>query len=245
MPIATVSATIETVAGGFAISLDGSPLATPAGNELVLPTRALARAMLGELLTQDRVDPSHVDLYCLASTAIDFTEKGKGIPTEGLARILLFDPCLQKLPETLVDVLEPSREVLAEFLAANGLVHPALPSLDEAAMENWIAESSTDHKRNLEGILRVARDLFVRLGAPAHSVVINAARAHKSFLLGLLLAQGAFSPVEYAMAVMAALRVDPVAWEGGIGYDQYRAAFEEVRLQADSMLHYLRTQKQD
>lgn len=58
--------------GGFAVTLDGKPVRTPAKAALVVAGRALAEAIAAEWQAQgERVDPSTMPLTRLASTAID------------------------------------------------------------------------------------------------------------------------------------------------------------------------------
>jgi chaperone required for assembly of F1-ATPase len=63
---------VEPVAGGHAIRLDGRPVKTPARAELVLPTPALAAAVVAEWEAQgDKIDPWSMPLTGLANAAID------------------------------------------------------------------------------------------------------------------------------------------------------------------------------
>ncbi len=238
MAIASQSILVEEKQDGFRITIDSATLKTPAGTTIVLPSRRLAQAMVAELMTVNEIDPARLGLYCLASTRLDFTDKGKSIPVEGIPRIILFDPALHALPESTLNVLASATEPVRAFLAGHNLVHPEIPNLPEDEMEGWLASSPDATKHNVEGILRVCRDLFEKQGNAQHAVVINAGKVHRSFVLGLLLAEGQISTAEYAAAVMATLCIHPLAWNN-IGVDQYRAAFEEVRLQADSMRLYL------
>ncbi len=58
--------------GGFLVILDGRPARTPAGARLILPTRALARAVAEEWQAQGaEVEPASMPLTRLAVTAID------------------------------------------------------------------------------------------------------------------------------------------------------------------------------
>jgi chaperone required for assembly of F1-ATPase len=238
MAIARESLRIQKEGEGFIPLIDGKALRSPLGNTLALPTRRLARAMIAELATHENIDASRLNLYCLASTQADFIQKGKGIQPEHVARIVLLDPALQVLPETDLDVLSPAQEILSDFLESRDLYHPQIPVLTEPEIEKWLMESSEKVKRNIEGILVTAREIFISMDAAEHTVLINAGKVHRSFMLGLMLAKKEVSPTEYAAAIMATLRISPLAWKN-IGTDQYRAAYEEVRLQADSMRLYI------
>ena len=58
--------------GGYGLALDGRPARTPGRKALVLPTRALADAVVAEWNAQvDVVDPSRMPFTRLANTAID------------------------------------------------------------------------------------------------------------------------------------------------------------------------------
>lgn len=60
--------------GGFAVTLDGKPIRTPAGTKLTVPTRALARAIAVEWEAQEEsILPSNMPLTGLANAAIDRT----------------------------------------------------------------------------------------------------------------------------------------------------------------------------
>ena len=58
--------------GSFRLLLDGKPVRTPAKNELVLPSRALAEAVAAEWAAQgERIEPTSMPLTRLANSAID------------------------------------------------------------------------------------------------------------------------------------------------------------------------------
>ncbi len=58
--------------GGWEIRLDGKPVRSPAGQPLLLPTAALARAIAEEWAAQaERADPRSMPLMRLAATACD------------------------------------------------------------------------------------------------------------------------------------------------------------------------------
>lgn len=68
----TAEAVDEKLGGGHAIRLDGRAVKTPARAELVLPTSALAHAVIAEWDAQhDDIDPRSMPLTGLANAAID------------------------------------------------------------------------------------------------------------------------------------------------------------------------------
>jgi len=238
LAIARESIRIHEKDAGFVLLIDGKTLTSPGGAAITLRSRRLMRALAAELAAYENIDVSRPNIYCLASTRADFIDKGMGIQPEHVARIVLLDPALRALPETHLDVLSPVLEIADSFLRGHGLAHPQIPALPEEAIEKWLNELDTQAKQNLEGILRLACDIFGGISIPEHTVLINAGKVHRSFLLGLMLAKGEVSPAEYAAAVMTTLHVHPLAWKN-IGTDQFRAACEEVRLQADSMRMFI------
>lgn len=72
--------TAEVVAkdGGFAVTLDGRMVRTPAREQLVVPTAALADAIAAEWAAQDEeIDPRSMVMTGLANAAIDQIAPGK------------------------------------------------------------------------------------------------------------------------------------------------------------------------
>jgi chaperone required for assembly of F1-ATPase len=66
------ASTVEAVADGFIVLLDGRSIKTPAGEQMILPNRTLAEAIQSEWdAVVDRVDFEAMPLTRLAFTAID------------------------------------------------------------------------------------------------------------------------------------------------------------------------------
>jgi chaperone required for assembly of F1-ATPase len=64
--------TVESVGGGFNVSLDEKSILTPRKNLLLLPNRTLAEAIASEWRTQgEAIRPSDMPMMSLASTVID------------------------------------------------------------------------------------------------------------------------------------------------------------------------------
>ena len=73
--------------GGFAISLDGRPVRTPARAELIVPGRQLADAIAQEWASQpEDFDPRQMPLTGLANAAIDRVAPDPAAFADGLAR---------------------------------------------------------------------------------------------------------------------------------------------------------------
>ncbi len=66
------AAAVAEAEGGFAVTLDGLPIKTPAGAGLIVPTRGLAQAVADEWAAQGEfIEPAAMPLTGLANTAID------------------------------------------------------------------------------------------------------------------------------------------------------------------------------
>jgi chaperone required for assembly of F1-ATPase len=69
------AAAFEPAEGGYAVSLDGKPIRTPAKAALVVKSRALAEAMAAEWQRQgEEINPAELHLTRLAGTVIDLVE---------------------------------------------------------------------------------------------------------------------------------------------------------------------------
>ena len=68
------SVEVASGAGGFAITLDGKPMRSPAGRPFAVPTAALAQALAEEwdaVPDKGEIKPDRMPLTCLAMTGID------------------------------------------------------------------------------------------------------------------------------------------------------------------------------
>ncbi len=140
-------------AEGYAVTLDGKPVRTPARRPLAAPNLALARAIAAEWEAQREViDPAAMPLTRLANAIIDgVAEKPGPVAAEiekYLASDLLFyrasDP--QQLSERQAALWDPiigwARDTLgAYFKVGEGIVHVAQP---EAALKAAVAAIPTD-----------------------------------------------------------------------------------------------------
>lgn len=134
----TVAGT-DPAEGGYALTLDGKPVHTPAGRRLAAPERAIARAIAAEWEAQrEAIDPAAMPLTRLANTIIDgVTEKPVPVAAEiekYLASDLLFYRASgpQQLCERQIALWDPilawARDALgAQFKLAEGVVHVTQP----------------------------------------------------------------------------------------------------------------------
>ncbi|HLL27916.1 MAG TPA: ATP12 family protein [Xanthobacteraceae bacterium] len=139
--------------GGFALLLDGKTAKTPAGKPLVLPTRALAEAIVAEWQAQEEtIDPAKMPLTRLANLAIDQAEKEAPSLRAEIRRYAASDHVLYRAgePEGLVvlqaahwdPIVEWAHSALgARLILAEGVNFVAQPETALAAIgaevENW------------------------------------------------------------------------------------------------------------
>ena len=131
--------------GGFAVTLDGRAIKTPAGKPLAVPTRALAEAVAQEWDDQgDEVDPKTMPLMQLCGTAID------RVPD---VRDGLIDGLLRYIDTDLLCYRAASPEDLAKRQA-----EVWQPLLD------WAEETFGAKLKTVEGVIPVTQDPAARAG---------------------------------------------------------------------------------
>jgi chaperone required for assembly of F1-ATPase len=132
---------VSVVAGedGFAVTLDGRAVKTPAGRALQAPARAIADAIAAEWRAQvEQVDPATMPLTRLANSIIDGVVEAPGPVADEVAKFLASDLVFYRAerPERLVarqgqawdPLLAWARDVLgARFVLAEGVMFVAQP----------------------------------------------------------------------------------------------------------------------
>jgi len=131
---------------GWLIVLDGRPVKTPCKASLVLPSKALARAVAQEWAAQgETIDPETMLLTKLANTAIDRVKGREGEVAQEIAGYASSDLLCyradspQELAELQGAIWDPVLEWAASTLAARfqrvaGVVHVAQPEETLAAV---------------------------------------------------------------------------------------------------------------
>ena len=77
---------VRPAAAGFAVTLDGKAIKTPARHDLVVPSRALAERLAAEWDAQDGdIRPETMPLNRFANTALDRVGEARGTIAEGVA----------------------------------------------------------------------------------------------------------------------------------------------------------------
>ncbi len=139
------TASAEAGEGGFAVTLDGKPVRTPARRPLAAPKCALAQAIAAEWQAQpDVIDPARMPLTRLANAIIDaIADKPAEVAAE-IANYLRSDLLFYRAegPEGLIarqaeawdPVLAWARDALnARFVLAQGIVYAKQPDHARAA----------------------------------------------------------------------------------------------------------------
>ncbi len=125
--------------GGFSITLDGKPIRTPSGRQLVAPTREIADAIAAEWNAQgELIDPLTMPLTRLANSVVDAVVDRVEAVSEDIAKYFQSDLLFYRAghPEALVAreaaLWDPplfwAAEALgAHFILAEGIVHVRQP----------------------------------------------------------------------------------------------------------------------
>jgi chaperone required for assembly of F1-ATPase len=128
--------------GGFAITLDGKPIRTPSGRQVVIPTRALADSVAAEWAAQgETIDPMTMPLTRIANSVVEGVVDRVELVSDDLAKYFESDLLFYRAghPEGLVareaahwdPVLFWAAETLgAHFILSEGVMHVKQP--DEA-----------------------------------------------------------------------------------------------------------------
>lgn len=128
--------------GGFAITLDGRPIRTPSGRQVVIPSRELADAVAAEWAAQgEAIDPVTMPLTRIANSVVEGVVDRVELVSDDLAKYFESDLLFYRAghPEGLVareaahwdPVLFWAAEALgAHFILSEGIMHVKQP--DEA-----------------------------------------------------------------------------------------------------------------
>src|SRR5262249_50858454 len=132
--------------GGFAITLDGKPIRTPSGRQVVIPSRLLAEAVAGEWAAQgETIDPMTMPLTRLANRVGEGVVDRVADVRDDLAKYFQTDLLFYRSghPEGLVareathwdPVMFWAADTLgAHFILSEGIVHVRQPDQAIAAV---------------------------------------------------------------------------------------------------------------
>jgi chaperone required for assembly of F1-ATPase len=137
-------AAVDEIDGGFAITLDGRPIRTPSGRQVIAPTREIADAIASEWNAQaEIIDPLTMPLTRFANSVVEAVVDRVDAVADDVAKYLGSDLMFYRAghPEALVaregEHWDPilfwaAAELGAHFILAEGIVHVAQP---EAAIK--------------------------------------------------------------------------------------------------------------
>jgi chaperone required for assembly of F1-ATPase len=136
---------VTETTGGFAITLDGKPIRTPSGRQMVAPTRQIADAIAAEWEAQiETIDPLSMPFTRFANSVVDAVVDRVDAVIEDAAKYFQSDLLFYRAghPEALVareaelwdPVLFWAADALgAHFILAEGIVHVRQPDSAVAA----------------------------------------------------------------------------------------------------------------
>jgi chaperone required for assembly of F1-ATPase len=125
--------------GGFAVTLDGKPIRTPSGRQVVTPTREIAAAIAAEWNAQgEMINPLTMPLTRFANSVGEGVVDRVDAVAEDVAKYLGTDLLFYRAghPEALVAreaahwdpiLFWAAKELGAHFILAEGIVHVAQP----------------------------------------------------------------------------------------------------------------------
>ncbi|KQX25340.1 MULTISPECIES: ATP12 family chaperone protein [unclassified Sphingomonas] len=166
---------VEPVAGGHAIRLDGRAVKTPARADLALPTSALAHAVAAEWDAQrEDIDPRSMPLTGLANAAIDRVAPDPAAFAQGLAAYAETDLLCYRAdsPAELVarqaGAWDPllawaGRRYDVRFETVAGIVHRAQPDETVRRLSAAVAAYGAFHLAALQPLVTIAGSLVIAL----------------------------------------------------------------------------------
>jgi chaperone required for assembly of F1-ATPase len=169
--------TVEMVRedGGWAITLDGRPVRTPARTALAVPSEWLAEAIAEEWrATGEDVDPRAMPLTGIANAAIDRVAPAKGDFAAGLARYAEADLACYRAegPRALIERQSASWDSLlgwarrrydVDFVTTSGLMHVAQPQATVERLGHEVAALDLFHLAGLSPLVTIGGSLVAAL----------------------------------------------------------------------------------
>ena len=138
-------AAVSAADGGYAITLDGKPIKTPSGRQVIVPARAIAEAIAAEWNAQaEIIDPLTMPLTRFANSVVQGVVDKTDAVADDIAKYLGSDLLFYRAghPEALVareaahwdPLLFWAADALgAHFILAEGIVHVGQPDQAVAA----------------------------------------------------------------------------------------------------------------
>ncbi|HEY6916551.1 MAG TPA: ATP12 family protein [Allosphingosinicella sp.] len=179
--------TVEEQAGDHAVHLDGRPIRTPARAPLILPTKALARAIAGEWEAQaEEVDPRSMPLTGLANAAIDRVSQDRAAFAEGLSRYGEGDLLCYRAegPDSLVSrqgaiwdpLLEWGRSRFdVDFTLVRGIMHSPQPASTLERLAGAVASRNAFELAGLSPLVTISGSLLIALALAEDAIDLDTA----------------------------------------------------------------------
>ena len=173
--------------GGWGVELDGKPLRTPAREPLIVPTSALAEAIVEEWnLAEDEFDPRAMPLTGLANAAIDRVAPDKQAFAAGLARYAEGDLACYRAegPPGLVDRQEASWDALlgwgrrrfdVDFLTTSGILHVDQPRATVERLAHAVGALDAFRLAGLSPLVTIGGSLVAALGVLEGALAVEQA----------------------------------------------------------------------
>jgi chaperone required for assembly of F1-ATPase len=174
--------TVAARGSGYAVHLDGRPLRTPGKIVLVLPTEALASAIVEEWSAQvEHIDPLSMPLTRLANSVRDQVEGREAVVRADIVKFAESDLLCYRAegPEGLVraqaeawdPVLAWARATLgADLAVGTGLMHVEQPDASRVAIEAAVSEYESFRRASAHVITTLLGSVVLMLATLADSV---------------------------------------------------------------------------
>ncbi|MBK5932528.1 chaperone required for assembly of F1-ATPase [Rhodovulum imhoffii] len=171
------AATVEIAEPGFAVSLDGRRVKTPAKAALIVPSRAMAQAIAAEWAAQgERLDPGTMPVTRAANAAIDKVAVQHGEVADMIAAYGETDLTCHRAegPEVLCarqsaawdPLLDWAHDVLgARLCPACGVIPTAQPPESLAALRTRVRALDTFELTALHDLVGLSGSLLIGLAA--------------------------------------------------------------------------------
>jgi chaperone required for assembly of F1-ATPase len=178
---------VEAGESGFAISLDGRAVKTPARAPLQVPTHELAEAIADEWRAVEAdIDPRAMPLTGLANAAIDRVGPDKQAFARGLARYADADlTCYRATgPAALVAVQEVAWDALLgwarrrydiDFATTQGVIHVAQPAGTVQQLSHAVEALDAFHLAGLSPLVTIGGSLVAALALAEHAITADQA----------------------------------------------------------------------
>lgn len=166
---------VEPTDGGWAITLDGRAVKTPARAALSVPARTLADAIAGEWRSVgEKLDPRDMPLTGLANAAIDRVTPERSAFAAGVARYAEADLACYRAegPRALVVLQEQEWDRLlawarrrydVDFVTTSGLMHVAQPVATVERLSHAIATLDPFRLAGLSPLVTIGGSLIAAL----------------------------------------------------------------------------------